>query len=219
VVLPAERPSSSSASAQAQPVSRPIIATADEQVEPVQHVVQRGENLWTISKLYYGSGRFYRALWKANSDQVKAPELLYVGTTIRVPPPEDLDRALIDPPKTTRSQGTANPSPTSAIRPRASVLRRDSTREPSSPADLVILPVGTPTSDPERVEPRDTPRTPPYHIVRKHETLRSIARDALSDPRREDEIRSLNLRVLGDSDELTPGMRLVLPDDARPVRR
>ena len=37
-------------------------------VESVPHVVERGENFWTISRLYYSSGRYYRALWKANAD-------------------------------------------------------------------------------------------------------------------------------------------------------
>ncbi len=47
--------------------------------------MQSGENFWTISKDYYGSGRYYKALWKANSRSVSAPEQLTVGQTIVVP--------------------------------------------------------------------------------------------------------------------------------------
>ena len=36
-------------------------------VEAVPHVVERGENFWTISRLLLRLGRYYRALWKANA--------------------------------------------------------------------------------------------------------------------------------------------------------
>ena len=38
-----------------------------ERVEPTEHVVERGENYWIISRQYWGSGRYSAALWKANS--------------------------------------------------------------------------------------------------------------------------------------------------------
>jgi nucleoid-associated protein YgaU len=73
---------------------------AEEKMDTVLHKVERGENFWSISRLYYPSWRYYRALWKYNSDEVKAIDKLYVGTIIKVPPPEDLDPAYIDPPGT-----------------------------------------------------------------------------------------------------------------------
>ena len=36
------------------------------------HKVEKNENFWTISRLYYNSGRYYKALWKANDDKVPA---------------------------------------------------------------------------------------------------------------------------------------------------
>lgn len=73
-------------------------ALADGKLDTVLHKVERGENFWSISRLYYPSGRYYRALWKYNSDKVKQIDRLYVNTILKIPPPEDLDPAYIDPP-------------------------------------------------------------------------------------------------------------------------
>ncbi|MDR3619540.1 MAG: LysM peptidoglycan-binding domain-containing protein, partial [Paludisphaera borealis] len=69
-------------------------------IDTVLHKVESGENFYSISQSYYSSGRYYRALANANSDKFKRPEDLRVGAVIRVPPPEDLDPAFIDPPGT-----------------------------------------------------------------------------------------------------------------------
>jgi nucleoid-associated protein YgaU len=52
------------------------------------------------------------------------------------------------------------------------------------------------------------------HVVRRYETLRSIARDRLGNVHRADEIIELNRDRLANPDQLTPGQRLVLPLDA-----
>jgi len=67
-------------------------------VETVPHVVENRENFWTISRQYYGSGRYYRALWKANADRCPQIDGLRVNDVIIIPPPEDLDPNYIDPP-------------------------------------------------------------------------------------------------------------------------
>ncbi len=67
-------------------------------LDTVLHRVEGRENFWDISRMYYDSGRYYRALWKANSDKVPDIAKLYQGTIIRIPPPEDLDPVYIDPP-------------------------------------------------------------------------------------------------------------------------
>jgi nucleoid-associated protein YgaU len=170
-------------------------------IEPVTHVVQKGENFWTISRLYYGSGRFYKALWAANQDQVSAPDRLFVGTTIKVPPPERLDRSRIDPVGTVQASRPAPPK-TAAIK---------GTQEA---ADVIMmLPRGRPTAQPDPVAVPKVEKTYPSHVVKPHETLRSIARDLLNDPHRASEIRELNLDRL-DGDVLEVGRRLRLPEDA-----
>ena len=55
------------------------------------------------------------------------------------------------------------------------------------------------------------------HVVQRHETLTSIARDRLGDSRRYREIARLNRDLLADDARLAPGMRLLLPPDARPI--
>jgi nucleoid-associated protein YgaU len=175
---------------------------APDRVEPTPHVVQSGENFWTISRLYYGSGRFYKALWKANADRVPRPEDLRVGDTIRVPPPEQLDPKLVDSPPAQQ--------PSSRTPPRDAEAKRVA----QAAGSLVMLPLGRP-SRPSNLEDDPEPQPPTAtHVVRPRETLRSIARDRLGDARREGEILDLNLDQLGEDPTLRPGMRLRLPADA-----
>ena len=81
-------------------------------VEPTSHVVEPNENFWTISRLYYSSGRYYRALWKANTAICPKIDKLKVNDVILVPAVEDLDPEYIDPPRTAApaSLGTARRS-------------------------------------------------------------------------------------------------------------
>jgi nucleoid-associated protein YgaU len=189
--------------------------------ESVPHLVARGENFFSIAQHYYGSGRFYPALWKANSDQVPAPEKLVVGQTIRIPPPEALDRSLILAPRTAPGSGTeaaAAPPSSRSSAPRSSVVALtvpaadpfdDGSRQAVKPAP------GAMTAAPSAAE---RPRLPRYKI-HPQETLRSIARDLLGDSRRADEILELNREVIDDPGQLTPGQEIELPEDARITRR
>ena len=64
--------------------------------KPYTHTVKSGENFWTISRLYYKSGRYYKALWAANQKKVPAPDRLSVGDKIIIPRADQLDPALIE---------------------------------------------------------------------------------------------------------------------------
>jgi nucleoid-associated protein YgaU len=183
-------------------------ATAD-QMEPVVHVVRPGENFWTISKLYYRDGRFYKALHAANRKQVPDIRQLWVGTVLRIPPPEALDRSLIDPPG--RSNGGG---PTTSTVSRTSNAKRADLADDEADLALPIRPRVT-RPDPEAVE---APRRPTYK-VKDHDTLRSIARDTLNDARRDREIYNLNRDVLDDINVLAPGTTITLPSDANLSRR
>jgi nucleoid-associated protein YgaU len=178
----------------------------------IQHVVQAGENFWTISRLYYGKGRYYKALWKANQDRVPAIDKLYVGMSVRVPPPESLDASLVEPARDAPTATASKP----ASRPRPAPTRA------ADGSTLVMLPIGESTarssSSSRSSEPLEPRSSRPIHVVRDRETLRSIARDTLGDARRADEIENLNRDVIVDVSALEPGMRLRLPADAR-VRR
>ncbi len=63
---------------------------------PYTHTVRSGENFWTISLLYYRSGRYCKALWAANKNAVPAFDRLTVGDTIIIPRVDQLDPALIE---------------------------------------------------------------------------------------------------------------------------
>jgi hypothetical protein len=63
---------------------------------PYTHTVRCGENFWTISLLYYRSGRYCKALWTANKDAVPAFDRLAVGDKITIPRPDQLDPTLIE---------------------------------------------------------------------------------------------------------------------------
>ena len=47
------------------------------------YVVQRGDTLWGISQRLYGDGRLWPALFAANSDHIRNPNLIYPGQVIR----------------------------------------------------------------------------------------------------------------------------------------
>ena len=63
---------------------------------PYVHTVRAGENFWTISLLYYRSGRYCKALWAANQNAIPAFDRLAVGDKIIIPRPDQLDPALIE---------------------------------------------------------------------------------------------------------------------------
>ena len=127
----------------------------EDRVESVPHVVQKGENFWTISRLSYGSGRFYKALWAANKHLVPVIDELYVGTTILIPPPEALDQSLIIPARTTRPARPAEPS--SPVR-RTSRSTLDEV--PAEPREIEVHLPAAPPSRAARHPPKRSTRSP-----------------------------------------------------------
>ncbi|WP_237722513.1 LysM peptidoglycan-binding domain-containing protein, partial [Singulisphaera acidiphila] len=208
-----------------------VAAKAEEtEVDPLTpelHVVQSGENFWTISKYYYNSGRFYVALWKANSRTVSAPDQLAVGQTIVIPPPEALDRTLIAPPRKTSSSASRGSSQIrKTSRSKSNENDSGDTAAQSSSEVELILPIDNSMisrrSRLQSAEELDPPPGKRYQVsrprykVRAHETLRSIARDTLNDARRADEIYDLNRDILNDDPRnLVEGQILELPEEAR----
>ena len=214
-------------------------ASLREKVEPVPHVVRRGETFWTIARLYYGTPRYYKALWAANKD--RAPNLdkpLVVGMTVRVPPPESLDQALIDPaasslrgvlPGRVRKTGRTPDSDLGDEATADAGARAGSNafagRTPSRGSNVALALPKVDEFAAARARDRDldplygpeeTPR--PLHRVARFETLRGIARDYLGDSRRADEILELNRDAIDDPNHLITGQLILLPEDARPRR-
>ena len=230
-------------------------ARGEGKLETVLHRVEGPENFWDISRMYYSSGRYYKALWKANEDKVPEITKLHQGTVIRIPPPEDLDPAYIDPPGKrpgqsrtdgeilARHDGEADDSastrsdPATTNRRAGNVFGDGVPIRHSSRSDVELnLPVsdtateqasgrdrssrGSSQSDRD-AEPEIRTRNAvarPIYKVRQYDTLRTIARDTLGDPRRANEILDLNHDIIDDPAHLIVGQILELPEDARPAR-
>jgi nucleoid-associated protein YgaU len=231
-------------------------------VDTVFHVVESKENFWTISGLYYGSPRYYRALWKANAKEHPQIDGIHVDDVIKIPPPEDLDPSYIDPPRQRSSAARSSQKPPPEAGRRASLAAESETHSgeaessSSSRAELnlpsaklstvsrrdrdsdhvgrVDSPTGGDEEDDDRAPSRSstsrtsrvnsgydrTAVTQPVYKIRPRDTLRSIARDTLRDPRRADEIAELNRDVIKDPLNLVVGQIIELPEDARtPIRR
>ena len=157
-------------------------APLDPEAEVVLHTVRAGEDFASISRYYYNSTRFRRALWQANRKHVPSIDDLRPGTTIRVPMPEALDPTLIPPAGVEVAGDPDAPAPS---KPRATAGRDGQARRTSKP-DAGLVPM----SD----EPADRPTV----VVRQGQTLRSIARDTLDDPHRDGEILELNRDLIED---------------------
>jgi general secretion pathway protein D len=201
-------PMISQASLEATRVSQSIRPAVPEEARPAsrRHVVRPGEDFSSIARDYYGSPRLARALWWVNRKTVAWPGALVAGTKIVIPPIEQLE-GKSGGPRSSRA-ATLDPQVQQASQNRPAEGMRD-----GQAATHVV-----PAPDQERPA---TDASPPeggfaIHVVQPHETLRGIARDRLGDPRRFQEIAELNRDLLTDG-RLSPGMRLLLPHDARPA--
>jgi len=203
-----ESPPTTAAPVADAPMPRDVVAERDR-VEPILHTVASGENFWTISRLYYRSGRYYKALHSANRKLVPKIGELYVGTTIKVPPVEDLDPTLSEAPSRSTS-GTVSTA-------RSTEAKSSATRKGRSEVEL-SLPAVKAARVQDQLSDVEEPSKPTYK-VRPHDTLRSIARDTLGDPRRYREILEINRNLIDDTTHLTTGQTLTLPDDATVGRR
>jgi nucleoid-associated protein YgaU len=227
------------------PKTKGRVSTVESQVQPranrvetVYHRVESGENFWTISRLFYGSGRYYVALWSANKKTVPVMDALTRGQVIVIPPQEDLDPALIEPAriattpatgKTSRIATAKGGSRTPGTVPSSRKSFKDSGIDPIIDDDDERFAARGRAKNHERDiddgidRVSDTvserPSDLPIHKVRPRESLRSIARDRLGDSRRADEIFELNRALLDNPDNLVPGQVIELPEDAKPGRR
>jgi len=52
---------------------------------PRRYTVRRGDSLWKIAKRYYGSGRRYGRICRANRRKISNPDMIYPGQRLRLP--------------------------------------------------------------------------------------------------------------------------------------
>lgn len=215
-----------------QPVALADPESRTSEIAPITHVVESGENFWTISRDYYGSGRYYKALWAANKKVAAQIDQLHVGDTIRIPAMEYLDKSLIQAPSVARSKrsGGSDTNPPEVARSldnravRTGNTIESTPTEQATPARRSITPkANTQEEQPANGEiisqpTGETAAKSGYqrHRVMPGETIRTIARDRLGDARRDDEIVDLNSDVLKSvRSPLEVGMVLRLPADSK----
>lgn len=49
------------------------------------YTVEKGDNLSTISKRFYGKSSYWKQIFDANRDTIENPDLIYPGQTIKLP--------------------------------------------------------------------------------------------------------------------------------------
>lgn len=54
-------------------------------IQPGEIIVQPGNSLWRISRRIYGKGVQYTVIYRANSDQISNPDLIYPGQVFTIP--------------------------------------------------------------------------------------------------------------------------------------
>ncbi len=49
------------------------------------YTVEKGDNLSSISKRFYGKSKYWKQIFEANRDTIENPDLIYPGQTIKLP--------------------------------------------------------------------------------------------------------------------------------------
>ncbi|MFC5067884.1 LysM peptidoglycan-binding domain-containing protein [Flaviflagellibacter deserti] len=89
---PADAPKPSElASSSTNPADAPSTTGAVQSANPIVTKldtleVQRGDNLWRISRKIYGAGVRYSTIYEANADQIRDPNRIYPGQIFVMPP-------------------------------------------------------------------------------------------------------------------------------------
>jgi type IV pilus secretin PilQ/predicted competence protein len=188
---------------------------------PWRHTVVPGDRFESVAKLYYGSEQYADALWRFNRGRFPRPYPLKAGDLIVIPPVEELDATVW---RAGRARAATLPALTPV--PKAAESNLDLPRT-ARPRQNRSAQTANRARDGSAVRaggsgpgPADSgePAAPLVHVVRRYETLRSIARDRLGDARRADEIRDLNVDRLSEAGQLSPGVRLLVPPDAGRLR-
>ncbi len=53
--------------------------------EVAYYEIQKGDTLWKVATEFYGNGAKYTAIFDANREVIKDPDLIYPGQKIRIP--------------------------------------------------------------------------------------------------------------------------------------
>ena len=68
-----------------QPQEEPAADVGTSGTPGGQHMVEAGDNLWTISQDFYDTGKLWPNIYRVNLDHVPNPDYLSIGIDIQVP--------------------------------------------------------------------------------------------------------------------------------------
>lgn len=68
-----------------------VVAPAPEVVEEVYITIKKGDRLADYAREHYGNKKFWIYIYLANKDKISNPDNVPIGTTLRVPRPEEYD--------------------------------------------------------------------------------------------------------------------------------
>jgi nucleoid-associated protein YgaU len=178
----------------------PKAGTSRQESEPGVKLrpIAEGESLYSICKQEYGDGSLSEALAKYNKSAVPDPRRIRKGVTIRIPPVETL-RGGRSPRASAEVARTDVPAlaATEVVAVESADVR---------PGTRTIDVIESPAPVPAKVAAGD--RT---YVVRKGDTLSSIAQRELGSKARWKDIVTANGSSLRDPGALSPGMKIRIP--------
>lgn len=172
------------------------VAAMPDAVVPQSYVIRDGDDLTGIATRFYGHAAAATAIWAANQDLVPDPNVLPIGTALRLPPAWMVFGAR-------GGGGLAIEPPTSAA-PAAGVGATAAGRS-SVATPVGWLGGGAPAA------PAAAPQRPAAVRVAAGETLATLARRFYGDERMADRIWEANRDRLRSPQLVVAGMELQLP--------
>ncbi len=170
---------------------------ASSPTKPVTHKISDGDTLHTIAQRFLGDADRYREIFEANRDQLSNPEVLPIGTELRIPL-GDTHSSEMGAPQVVGLHVSMRVD--GALPGEAELSGIDRKTSP-----MVEIPPGTLRAVPRPEQPRRTYR------VREGDTLVSIARRLYGDGRRYRDIFEANRDQLASPNALSVGVLLQLP--------
>ena len=150
------------------------------------HTVKRGESLTSIAQKYLGDPREFMQIYEANKDAMMNPNNLDIGMTLKIPNPPAAEPQAAAPQAPSASPPPSSPRP--QARPNAAPAAPQAAAEPPAPPAFV------------------------EHVVKRGETLSTIALNTLDDSERYMEIYEANKDQMRSPNALQVGMTLKIPN-------
>lgn len=209
----------------------------------ITHTVRPGDTLSELAQRYLGDAKAYPELFKLNRDQMRNPNDLNVGMSLRVPAPQQptLDSSIRPEPR----PQNLNQLPRVTVKRGDSLssialeqlgnanryleiynLNRDQLSNPNAlrinmqlrlPLPQTSAPQPSPAPAPVIPIPSSPPARSFEHLVQSGETLSGLAQRYLGDSQRYLEIYNLNRDQLSSPTRIRAGMALKIPG-AQPVQ-